>query len=83
MPHRCNPSACCSYSASLANGEMGGKKGSVDICGMLSKASPAAFFKHVPALCNNFSVKWWEGRNLSRKTKETVKGFAEPPEADP
>lgn len=81
MPHRYNPSACCSYSASLVNGEMGGKRGSLNMCRMLSKASPAASFKHVLALCSNSFVERWEGRNLTRKTVEAVKGFTEPPEA--
>lgn len=57
------------------------KKGSVDMCGMLSKASPAASFKHILALYNNFSVKYWERMNLTRKAVEMVKEFAEPIES--
>lgn len=59
------------------------KKGSLKICRVLSKASPATSFKHILALCSNSFVKQWEGRNLTRKTVEAVKGFTEPPEVDP
>lgn len=59
------------------------KKGFLNICRILYKASPATTFKHVLALCSNSFVKQWEGRNLTRKTAEAVKGFAGPPEVDP
>lgn len=59
------------------------KKDTLNICRILPKASPATSFKHVLALCSNYFIKQWEGRNLTRKTAEVVKGFTEPPEADP
>lgn len=53
------PFACCSYSAPLANGEMGEKTLGGYVWDVI-QSFPCCLSQACP-LCNHFSVKWWEG----------------------